>query len=95
MTDQRRDQLRLLVRVLFATAAAVVVFSAIGALQIGTSTSSIPGFDELQQQNRGTAALAALGAGLVGAGILAGLAGILSALIDSPPRAGTPPQEKS
>lgn len=85
MTQQRRNQLRLLVRVLFGMAAAVVVFSIVGALEIGTSTNQIPGFDQIQQQNRGTAALAALGGGLIGAGILAGLAGILTALIDSAP----------
>lgn len=83
MSSQRRDQLGLLVRILFATAAAVVVFSVVGAIEIGTSSSSIPGFDQIQEQNRGTAALAALGGGLVGAGILAGLAGILTALIES------------
>lgn len=91
MSRQRREQLRLLVRILFAMAASVIVFSVVGAFEIGTSSSSIPGFDQIQQQNRGTAALAALGGGLVGAGILAGLAGILTALIESSPE---PPPER-
>jgi len=90
MRRQRREQLRLLVRILFGMAAAVVVFSVVGAIEIGTSSSQIPGFEQLQQQNRGTAALAALGGGLVGAGILAGLPGIFTALIEEPAE-GSPP----
>ncbi len=93
MTGQRRERLRLLVRVLFGMAAAVAVFSVVGAIEIGSSANQIPGLDQIQQENRGTLALAALGGGLVGAGILAGLAGILTVLIDSAPQA--PPQPAS
>ena len=82
MTEQRREQLRLLVRVLFAAAAAVIVVSVIVSIQIGTSDSEIPIFGDIQQQNRGIIALGALGAGVVGAGILAGLAGILLFLLE-------------
>jgi hypothetical protein len=82
MTEQRREQLRLLVRVLFAAAAAVIVISVIVSIQIGTSDSEIPIFGEIQQQNRGIIALGALGGGVVGAGILAGLAGILLLLLE-------------
>ena len=64
-------------------AAAVLVLSVAGAIQIGTTDSDIPIFGDIQQQNRGIAALAALGGGIVGAGVLAGLAGILTALLDS------------
>jgi hypothetical protein len=86
MTEQRREQLRLLVRILFAMAAAVLVLSVAGAIQIASSNSDIPIFGDIQQQNRGVAALAALGGGIVGAGVLAGLAGILTALLDSQER---------
>lgn len=82
MTEQSREQLRLLVRVLFAAAAAVIVISVIVSIQIGTSDSEIPIFGEIQQQNRGIIALGALGGGVVGAGILAGLAGILLLLLE-------------
>ena len=82
MTEERREQLRLLVRVLFAAAAAVIVISVIVSIQIGTSDSEIPIVGEIQQQNRGIIALGALGGGVVGAGILAGLAGILLLLLE-------------
>jgi hypothetical protein len=82
MTEQRREQLRLLVRVLFAAAAAMIVISVIVSIQIGTSDSEIPIFGEIQQQNRGIIALGALGGGVVGAGVLAGLAGILLLLLE-------------
>lgn len=92
MTPQRRDQLRLLVRVLFALGAAVLILSLAAAIQVGTSESSVPGFDEITQQNRGTAALAVLGGGVLGAGILLGIAGILTVLVEGAPPAADPPK---
>ena len=85
VSEQRFDQLRLLARVLFAAAAAVLVLSVIGAIEIATTSSSIAGLDETVRQNRGVVALGALGGGVVGAGILAGLAGILTVMLDREP----------
>ena len=82
MTEQRREQLRILVRVLFAAAAATIALSVIVSIQIGTSNSEIPIFGDIQQQNRGIIALAAFGGGVIGAGILAGLAAILLVLVE-------------
>jgi hypothetical protein len=82
MSEQRREQLRLLVRVLFSAAVAVIALSVIVAIQIGTSDSDIPIFGDIQQQNRGVIALGTFGGGVVGAGILAGLAGILLVLLE-------------
>jgi hypothetical protein len=82
VSEQRFDQLRLLARVLFAAAAAVLVLSVVGAIQIATTSSSIAGLDETVRQNRGVVALGALGGGVIGAGVLAGLAGILTILLE-------------
>jgi len=62
-------------------AAAVLVFSLIGAIGIGTSSSNLPLIGELQQQNRGTLALFAIGAGVTAAGVLAGLGAIVRLLV--------------
>jgi hypothetical protein len=82
VTEQRLEQLRILVRLLFAAAALVLVFSVIGAIQIASSDDAVPLFETFQRQSRGIGALAALGGGVVGAGVLAGLGGILTALIE-------------
>jgi ABC-type uncharacterized transport system permease subunit len=82
VSERRIEQLRLLVLVLFAAAAAALVLSVVAAITIATSSSSIAGLDETVRQNRGVVALGALGGGIVGAGIMAGLAGILTVMLD-------------
>jgi hypothetical protein len=87
VSEQRFEQLRLLARVLFAAAAAVLVLSVIGAIHVATSSSNVLFYSDIQHENRGVLALAALGGGVVGAGILAALAGILSPMLDREQRA--------
>lgn len=82
MSQQRIEQLRLLARVLFAASAAVLLLSVIGAIQVATSSSNLPIVGDIQHQNRGVIALGAFGGGVVGAGILAGLAGILTLMLE-------------
>jgi hypothetical protein len=82
VSKQRIDQLRLLVRVLFAAAAAALVLAVIAAIQIATSSTNIEIVGQIQQESRGVIALAVFGGGVVGAGILAALAGILTVLLD-------------
>jgi hypothetical protein len=62
-------------------AAAVLVLSVIGAIGIGSSSSSLPLIGELQQENRGTIAIFALGAGLTATGLLAGLGAVIRLLV--------------
>jgi uncharacterized membrane protein YphA (DoxX/SURF4 family) len=68
------------VLLLFA-APAVLALTLAAAIFIGTSESSLPGVDELQRENRGSIVLLVLAAGITGAGILAGLGGILRVLV--------------
>jgi hypothetical protein len=75
------EWLDILGRGLMFGAAAVLVLSIIGALGIGSSSSSLPLIGELQQENRGTIAIGALGAGLTAAGVLAGLGAIIRLLV--------------
>ena len=58
-------------------AVAVLGLSLIAAIAIAGSESSIPGFDELQRENRGVLAVAAIGGGLTSAGLLAGLGALV------------------
>ena len=58
-------------------AVAVLGLALIAAIAIAGSESSIPGFDELQRENRGVLAVAAIGGGLTSAGLLAGLGALV------------------
>ena len=82
MSDQRIEQLRILVRLLFSAAVLVLAFSVIGAIQIASSSNAVPLFETFQRESRSIGALAALGAGVIGAGLLAGLGGILTVMLD-------------
>jgi hypothetical protein len=75
------DLLEALGRALMWTAIAVVILSVVAAISIATSESAIPGIDELQRENRGVISVLALGGGLVGGGMLAGLGAIIRLLV--------------
>lgn len=81
MDENTLEWLDILGRGLMFAAAAVLVLSIIGALGISSSSSSLPLIGELQQENRGTIAVGALGAGLTAAGVLAGLGAIIRLLV--------------
>jgi hypothetical protein len=83
VSEERIELLRLLVRLLFAAAAVVLAFSVVGAIMIASTDNAVPGFETLQRESRGIGALAALGGGVVGSGILAGLGGVLTVLLES------------
>ena len=70
-----------LVKLLYAGAGAVIVLTLVTAIVIATSQTALPGLDEVQRQSRGPIAMAVLAAGIAGAGVLAGLAGIMRLLI--------------
>jgi hypothetical protein len=82
VSAQRREQLRILARVLFGAAVAVLVLSVVGAIQIGTSESDVVFFGDVQDENRGVMTVGALGAGVFAAGVLAALGAILAVLLD-------------
>jgi hypothetical protein len=87
VSDERLELLRLLARLLFAAAATVLAFSVVGAIMIASTDNAVPGLETLQRQSRGIGALAALGGGVLGSGVLAGLAGILTVLLEREERA--------
>lgn len=81
VNDNTLEWLDILGKGLMFAAAAMIVLAVIGAVGIGSSTSSLPLVGELQQENRGTLAMFALVAGLSSAGILAGLGAIIRLLV--------------
>ena len=81
MDERTLEWFDILGRVLMYIAAAVLVLSAIGALTIAGSESNLPLVEDVQRQNRGTIALAALGGGLTSAGVLAGLGAVIRLLV--------------
>ncbi len=81
MDEQTLNWLDILGRVLMWAAVVVLVFSVIGAITIGSSQSSLPLVEDVQRENRGTIALAALGGGIASAGVLAGLGAIIRLLV--------------
>jgi hypothetical protein len=81
MDERSLELLDVLARALMVGAVVVLVLSVVGAIAIGSSESSIPGFDELQRENRGVVAVATVGAGIAGAGVMAGLGAILRLMI--------------
>ena len=79
MVDERLD---LLATALFCVAGLVLALSLIGAVMIASSSESLGLLSpDVERQGRGLAAIATLGSGFAAAGVLAGLAGILKALL--------------
>ncbi|MBA2763735.1 MAG: hypothetical protein H0U42_03510 [Thermoleophilaceae bacterium] len=78
---ETRAGLMTLSTLLFVGAFAVVLLSAIGAVFILTTSIAIPLFQELQEANRGIAAVLAIGGGLTAASVMAGIGGILRILL--------------
>ena len=70
-----------LARGLIWVAGIVMLLSVIGAITVASSNNSAPLLEDLEQQGRGFAALAALGGGLTAAGLLAGIGAILRILV--------------
>lgn len=77
MDERTLDWLDTLGAALLWGAVAVLGLALIAAIAIAGSESSIPGFDELQRENRGVLAVAAIGGGLTSAGVLAGLGALV------------------
>ncbi len=80
MTPELLRRSELLATVLLAAAGAVLALTLAAGLLIAVTEVTIPGLDELQRQGRGPVALLILAAGATGAGVLAGLGGILRLL---------------
>jgi hypothetical protein len=84
--DERTLELfRLLARALLWGAAAVLILAVIAAIAIASSQSQLGLFADVERQGRAIAAIAALGGGITGAGILAGLGAILQLLLARAP----------
>ena len=81
MDEQTLEWFDILGRTLMFAAAAVLVLSVIGAIVVGSSSTELPLVSEIQEENRGTLALAALGGGITSAGVLAGLGAILRMMV--------------
>jgi hypothetical protein len=82
--DERTlEWLELLARALGWAAALGVALGVILAIAIATTDTTALGFEDIQREGRGIAAVAALGIGIGGAGILAGLGGVLRLLVEA------------
>jgi hypothetical protein len=76
------SRLKMLAVGLFWAAGLVLVLSLIGAITVASTDQSLGLFaPEVEKEGRGLVAVAALGAGFTSAGVLAGLGGILTALL--------------
>jgi hypothetical protein len=76
-------RLRVLAIVLFWAAGLVLVLAVIGAITVASTDQSLGLFaPEVEKEGRGLVAVASLGAGFTSAGVLAGLGGILTALLN-------------
>jgi hypothetical protein len=75
---QRLDSLA---SVLFFMAVVVLLLALIGAIAVAASRETLGGFEELERQGRGLATVAVLVFGVSGSGLLAGVGGILKALV--------------
>ena len=71
----------LLARGLVWLAGIVLLLSIIAAIAIGSSSTTVPILDDIQQQSQGIAAIAALGSGFTAAGLLAGVGAILRVMV--------------
>jgi hypothetical protein len=67
---------------LFLAAGVVVVLFAIAAIEVSQAEDTVPFIDIVQGESKVAGALSAAGAGITSAGILAGLGGILIALVE-------------
>jgi hypothetical protein len=75
-----------LARSLLWAALAVLVLSVVGAVQVATSESAIPFFEQaVERESRAIAAIGTLAAGITAAGVLAGLGAILRLLLTLDP----------
>lgn len=72
----------LLAKTLLGASALLLLLTLIGVFQALTGESSLPIFQDFQQESRGAIALVSFGSGITAAGILAGLGGILRALVE-------------
>jgi hypothetical protein len=82
--DERTlEWLEVLARALLWGAALAVALGVILAIAIATTDSTVLGFEDVQREGKGIATVAALGVGIGGAGILAGLGGVLRLLIEA------------
>lgn len=80
--DQRTlALLGLLSKALLVGAAVVLVLALLGAVTVAGSQTELPGVDQLQRESRGPFAFGVLAAGITGAGVLAGLGGIIRLLL--------------
>lgn len=59
----------------------VLALSVIGALQVATSDSAVPFFEQVQRESRALAAIGILAAGVTAAGVLTGLGAVLRLLL--------------
>ena len=76
-----QERLNLLANVLFVAAAVILVLALITALALASSPQTLGIFETFERQSRDLAALATLGAGVAGAALVAGVGGILKALL--------------
>ena len=81
MDERTLGLLDTLGRALLWGAVAVVGLAVISAVAIAGSETTIPGLDEIQRENRGVVSVIALGSGITGAGLLAGLGAIVRLLV--------------
>lgn len=81
MSARTLDWLETLSKVLLAGAGVVLFVSLLAAISVASSESALPGFETVEREGRGFAALATLAAGVAAAGILAGLGGILTLMV--------------
>jgi hypothetical protein len=82
MDERMAEWFEYLSRALLIGALVVLVLSVVASLQIATSDSAIPFFQEtVERESRAIAAIASLGGGVTAAGVLAGLGAILRVLL--------------
>lgn len=81
MGAREREWLRVLANGLFVFAVLVLLLSLIAGVSVAGSESTVPGIDTIQRENRGAIAFATIAFGLVSAGVLSGLGGILRVLL--------------
>jgi hypothetical protein len=82
MNERRREQPGLLARTRFGAAVVLVVLAIVGAIRVATSESDVLFFEDVQRDNRGATAIAALGSETFAAGVVAALRGILMVLLE-------------
>jgi hypothetical protein len=77
-----RGRLHLLARGLFVAAAVVIGLMVAAAIAVAGAEDTVPFIDVISTQSRTAGALTALAGGIIGAGILAGLGGILTVMLE-------------